>query len=239
VRAAGVRAAVRGDNQPRFEPTWLLEPVPLPEQRPEPRPGSRLTEPGKVPGFLYLFSGPKPATPTGLPFEMLDLGGEPSDRAAWYALFRLYLFDYRTDLTLPFLLLVDQRGLAHKVYPAIPEAGVLHADLKMLQDPNRLRRALPFPGRYYTPPHRNYFRLGAAFYWAGYPDQALIYLEEAVRSAPDNSKSQLAIGHIHLWAGAGAPGAGRQAEPRLRRRLDQPGEPGDSGGELRCRVARL
>jgi tetratricopeptide (TPR) repeat protein len=183
---------IAGDNRTYFEPAWLLEPVPLPEPR-------------KGQGFLCLFSVKKPLVPQGLPFQMVDLGAGFSDLSAWYALFRMYLFDYRVDLTLPLLLLVDERGMAHKVYEGIPEPGRLLDDLAMLQDKNRIRLALPFPGKYYATPHRNYFRLGAAFYWAGYPQQALIYLEEVVRSAPDNSKAHLAVGQIHLEAGRYEP----------------------------------
>jgi hypothetical protein len=114
---------------------------------------------------------------------MVDLGSGSSELSALYALYRMYLFDYRVDLTLPLLLLVDERGMAHKVYEGIPEPGRLRADLAMMQDKDRIRLALPFQGTYYAPPHRNYFRLGAAFYWAGYPRQALIYMEEALRNA--------------------------------------------------------
>ena len=136
-----------------------------------------------------------------MPFEIVDLAAAPPDRAACYALFRTYLFDYRAPMSLPLLFLVDERGFAHKVYPSVPEAGALKADLRALEDGNRLRHALPFPGKYYTAPHRNYFRLGAAFYWAGYPQEALIYLEEVIRSTPQNAKAVLAVGHIHLEAG--------------------------------------
>ena len=65
---------------------WLLEPVPLPEQR-------------KGPGFLCLVSGARPARPAGLPFEFIDLATEPPDVAACYGLFRKYLLDYRSALT--------------------------------------------------------------------------------------------------------------------------------------------
>jgi tetratricopeptide (TPR) repeat protein len=171
------------ENEPRFEATWLLEPVPLPERR-------------KGPGFLCLFSGNPPATPAGLPFEKLNLERGESDLAAWYALFRMYLFDYRAELSLPLLVLLDNLGRAQKLYPNIPSANVLKADLENLNHADRL--ALPFAGRYYTRPGRNYFRLGAAFYWAGYPDQALIYFDECIRNTPDNAKAHLAIGHIHL-----------------------------------------
>jgi len=186
------RAAVSGDNRPVSEPAWLLDPVPLPEPR-------------KGPGVLCLWSGTRPTAPVGVPFYAVDVASAPPDLAAWYALFRMYLFDYRADLALPLLLLIDERGLAHKIYPAIPDAAVLRADLMLMRDANRPRWALPFPGRYFTPPRRNYFRLGAAFYWAGYPEQALIYLDEVVRSAPDSGKAHLAIGHIHLEAGRFGP----------------------------------
>lgn len=182
--------APAADNKPRFDPTWLLEPVPLPERH-------------KGPGFVCLVSGasdgqvqPVP----GEPFEVINLDKENPDVAAGYALFRRYLFDYRTGLTLPLVILIDERSRAHKVYPGLPSAADLRRDLALIRDPDRIRLALPFPGRYYTPPQRNYFRLGAAFYWAGYPEQALVYLDEVVRLDPANGKTHLAIGNIHLEA---------------------------------------
>ena len=186
------QVAVTGENEPRFEPAWLLEPVPLPERSPASKPG---------PGFLCLVSGSGPVPPPGVQFEIVDLAAAAADRAALYALFRTYLFDYRAPMSLPLLFLVDERGFVHKVYPALPDAGTLRADLRALRSGNRLRQALPFPGQYHTQPHRNYFRLGAAFYWAGYPQEALIYLEEVIRAAPQNAKAVLAVGHIHLEAG--------------------------------------
>jgi len=186
------QSPVTGENQPRFEPAWLLDPVPLPERSPVPKRG---------PTFLWLVSGPGPAPPPGVQFEIVDLAAASPDRAACYALFRMYLFDYRASMSLPLLFLVDDRGFAHKVYPALPDVGILKADLRTLESGDRIRHALPFPGKYYAAPHRNYFRLGAAFYWAGYPQEALIYLEEVIRTAPQNAKAVLAVGHIHLEAG--------------------------------------
>src|SRR5205807_8459702 len=92
VNFAGSGPTLAGDNQPRLEHAWLLQPVPLPESR-------------KGPGFLCLFAGAKPAAPSGIPFEAVDLAGAPPDVAACYGLFRMYLFDYRVALTLPLLLL--------------------------------------------------------------------------------------------------------------------------------------
>ena len=51
--------------------------------------------------------------------------------------------------------------------------------------------ALPFPGTYYTRPRRSLYKHGVAFYWAGYPDQAVPYIEETIRRSPDNTITKL------------------------------------------------
>ena len=61
--------------------------------------------------------------------------------------------------------------------------------------------ALPFPGKYYLNPRRNYFKLGAAFYWAGYPERALPYLAETLRTRPENWKALQAMARIQLELG--------------------------------------
>jgi len=43
--------------------------------------------------------------------------------------------------------------------------------------------------------------LGAAFFWAGHPDQALPYLDEVVRRSPENERALMAIAQIQLDAG--------------------------------------
>ena len=174
------------DNQPRTHDTWLLEPVPLPDKR-------------KGPGLLYVGEGETPNL-TG-DVEVVDLRHAPEDVAAGYALFRRYLLDWRTALTLPLVLLIDDSHRVHKLYAAVPDAATLAADLKLMRQGDRQRLALPFAGDYFGRPRRNYFKLGAAFYWAGYPEQALPYLEEVVRQTPDNDKALNAIGQIHLDAG--------------------------------------
>ena len=136
----------------------------------------------------------------------------PAESLAGFALFRRYLFDWRSELEVPMWVLVDGHGMARKVYFADP-AGTATADRNLLAS-NRDRLALPFPGKYYSLPHRNTFRLGAAFYWAGYPEMALPYLEETVRRNPVNAKALLAIGQIHLEAGRF-----EQARPYLERSL--------------------
>jgi len=179
-------AAPAADNQPRTQDTWLLEPVPLPDKR-------------KGPGLLYIGDGGKPSISINL--ETVDLTHEKPEVAAAYSLFRRYLLDWRPPLVLPLLLLIDEAGLVHKLYATEPDTVTLAADLARMREPNRQALALPFPGDYVGTPRRNYFKLGAAFYWAGYPEQALPYLEEVVRQAPANDKALNAVGQIHLDAG--------------------------------------
>jgi Flp pilus assembly protein TadD len=180
------------DNRPPFEETWLVVPVPLPENR-------------RGPGFVLLTAGADAKLPAGMPSEVLNLSRESPDVASCYALFCRYLFDYRADLSLPMLVLIDEHSLVHKVYPAVPTERHLLKDLKLMRERDRMGLSLPFPGQYYSAPHRNNFRLGAAFFWAGYPEQALIYLNAVIREQPDNGKTHLAIGHIHLEAGRDGP----------------------------------
>jgi tetratricopeptide (TPR) repeat protein len=178
------------DNQPRTHDTWLLEPVPLPFKR-------------KGPGLLYIGDGGRPTLTADV--DVVDLTHESADVAAGYALFRRYLLDWRTALELPLVLLIDEASRVHKLYAVAPDAATLAADLTRMREGNRQANrqalALPFAGDYLSLPRRNYFKLGAAFYWAGYPEQALPYLEEVVRQSPANDKALNAIGQIHLDAG--------------------------------------
>ena len=179
-------AALVADNQPRTHDTWLLDPVPLPDRR-------------KGPGLLYIGEGESLGLSRDV--EVVDLRREPPDVAAGYALLRRHLLDWRTGMNLPLVFLIDDVNRVHKLYGVAPDAATLAADIKRMRDGDRQRLALPFPGDYLGVPRRNFFKLGAAFYWAGYPGQALPYLEEVVRRTPQNEKALNAIGQIHLDAG--------------------------------------
>ena len=126
--------------------------------------------------------------------QTIDLRREKDEVAACFALFRRYLFEYRAGLELPMGLLLDSAGRARKIYFRLPSEAMMKADLANIQ--NSARLALPFPGRYVNQPRRNYFKMGAAFYWAGYPERALPYLEETVLNRPDNWKAHLAIARV-------------------------------------------
>jgi tetratricopeptide (TPR) repeat protein len=175
---------VAGINRPEFREGWLLEGVPTPDRR-------------KGPGFLVLHAGARPVAHAGVPLEALDLSRD-ADLGAVYSLLHRYIFEYRSALDLPATLLIDEASRLRKVYAGVPDANTMRKDLRVLDG---APRALPFPGRYYATPHRNYFKLGAAFYWAGYSEHALPYLEEVVRTKPDNWKAFLAIGRIQQEAG--------------------------------------
>jgi tetratricopeptide (TPR) repeat protein len=86
------------------------------------------------------------------------------------------------------------------MYASIPSVKVASADAKLLEDPKRVPQAFPFAGMYHGKPARNYFKLGAAFYWAGYPDRALPYVEEELRRNPQNWKAWNAVARIHFEA---------------------------------------
>jgi tetratricopeptide (TPR) repeat protein len=178
-------SAVQGKNDPEFGDTWLLDPVPTPDRR--------------MAGFVVLYSDGRPKMPAGVPVELVDLKIEKEDTAAAYSLFRRYLFEYRRDLSLPLVLLVDGENRARKVYADIPSAAVMRGDLARINQSHAL--ALPFPGKYYRNPRRNYFKLGAAFYWAGYPERALPYLAETLRARPGNWKALQAMARIQMELG--------------------------------------
>lgn len=195
------RAAPRWlpDNEPCAAPLWLLEPVPLPF-------------PQTGPGFICLTDGRPVSRPPELPFEIVDLRKEGPDATACYALVRRYLYDWRPPLRVPLLFLIDTEGKVRKLYPEVPDSSVLSEDFRRLTRCDsaecRRQRALPFRGEYYRVPQRRYFQLGVAFYWAGYPEQALPYLTTALDRSPANFPTLLAVGQIHLELGR--PAAARR-----------------------------
>ena len=161
-----------GLNAPEFGDTWLLEPVPTPQKVPGP-------------GFVTLTAD--------------ELSKQKDDVAATWSLFHRYLFEYRSELELPLTILVDAAGRARKIYSNPPSEAIRRADLAKIAESGKL--ALPFTGRYIVPPRRNYFKLGVAYYWAGYADRALPYLQEELRNKPDNWNILFALGRIHLELG--------------------------------------
>ena len=122
-----------------------------------------------------------------------------------WAIFRRYLFDYRVDFKPPMFLLIGEDGKAWKIYAERPSAEEVHADMARIRPVGNNRpqlASLPYQGVYVMgAPGRDYFKLGAAFFWAGYPQYALPYLDEVARRAPENERALAAIAQIQLDAG--------------------------------------
>ncbi len=161
---------VRADNQLRLENTWFLEPVPLPE-------------PQKGPGLLTLTAS-----------EL----ARNTQRRERYEVFRRYLFDWRAKLTPPLSLLLNDDGEAVKIYAEVPSAEEVRADLALLAQGSVPSQA--FPGFSVGQPHRDFFKFGAAYLWAGYPQQALPYLQRVLARSPENLRVQVLVGQVHLEA---------------------------------------
>ena len=111
-----------------------------------------------------------------------------------WEIFRRYLFDWRTALTVPLALLLNDAGHAIKIYAKMPSEQQVQADL------TRRGNALPFAGSYVTQTHRDFFKFGGAYLWAGYPRQALPYLEKVLERSPENTRVIVLVGQIHLQA---------------------------------------
>lgn len=181
---------ITSDNSLVFEPTWLVDPLQLPEPAED--------------GFLLLVQGETPEFPADIPHQVVDLASGPAGRAAAFSIFRRYLFDYRTGLAPPIAFLVALKGKVFKVYPSIPEAAVARADLELVQGRGTHPPALPFDGQYHAAyPRRNHFRMGSAYMQAGHPAIASTYLREAATSenGRENFKVWLTLGQAELQVG--------------------------------------
>jgi Flp pilus assembly protein TadD len=121
------------------------------------------------------------------------------ERTDEYEIFRRYLFDWRTSLRTPFALLLNEAGEAVKVYAAVPSQQTVKDDLGLLQS-GAGALGLPFDGFYVKPPKRDFFKFGVAFLWAGFPDQALPYLEKVLQQTPDNARVLVLVGQLHFQA---------------------------------------
>ena len=102
------------------------------------------------------------------------------------SLLRRYLLEYRAEPRATIALLIDDQSRIRKL---------------CVQSRDATGAPLPFAGKYYRQPQRNYFKLGAAFYWAGMPDRALPYLKEELRRNSENWKALNAVARIELDRG--------------------------------------
>jgi len=147
---------------------------------------------------------PEPQTGPGL-FVLNDASLSESKREQ-YEILRRYLFDWRTPLKPPLAFLLNDAGHAVKIYGKVPSGDQVRADLGAMR--NHTRHAFPFQGAYVDPAHRDFFKFGAAFLWAGFYEQALPYLQAVLKRTPDNSRVLVLVGQIH-WEANRIEEAGR------------------------------
>lgn len=159
---------VEANNELRLEDTWFEDAIPLPEKQ-------------KGPGLFTLTAA--------------ELARDPQ-RAEQYQIFRRYLFDWRTKLVPPLSLLLNADGQAVKIYAAGPSAEQVRSDLETLSSGKIPSQT--FTGFYVKRPHRDFFKFGAAYLWAGFPDQALPYLERVLERSPNNARVQTVVGAMYL-----------------------------------------
>jgi tetratricopeptide (TPR) repeat protein len=171
---------VRGVNDLRFEDTWFLEPVPLPETRSDAK-------------LVVLLDGQPAPTYAA---KIIDFAKEAPDRRRIYEVFRRYLFDWRAPLVTPVAFLMNDSGHAVKVYAKLPSEQQVQADLAISRP-----SALPFSGNYVKQPRRDFFKFGAAFLWSGYSEQALPYLQKVLEQSPENPRVLVLVAQIHQQAG--------------------------------------
>ena len=127
------------------------------------------------------------------------LGSE--DIAAIYNILYRYLFDRHRDLELPTSLLIEANGRIVKVYqgPANPEH--VEYDFRHIPQtgPERLAKALPFPGVTDTIEFgRNYLSYGSVFFQRCYMDQAAASFQIAWRDDPTSAEAVYGLGSVYL-----------------------------------------
>ncbi len=121
--------------------------------------------------------------------------------AGIYNIVYRYLFDRRRDLAVPTSLLLDREGMIVKVYqgPIIPRRTL--EDVKSIGPvaADRLRRALPFPGRLYQGAfQRNDFTYGVALFQHGYLDQAEESFQQVIAVKPADPDAYYNLGTLNL-----------------------------------------
>lgn len=127
-----------------------------------------------------------------------------SETAGIYNIIYRYLFDRRRNLGIPTSFLVDPDGRIIRVYQGPVATSDFLDDLRSApaNQAERLRRALPFPGRFLLgTPQRNDFTYGAAMFQHGYLDQAEISFKEVLARKPDDPDAAYNLGTLSLRRG--------------------------------------
>ena len=137
------------------------------------------------------------------PLDFTILMGDPA-MLRTYSVLNKYLFGKNQDLRIPTTFLLDAKGRIVKLYRGPTQNSEVLSDLKQLgaRALPPLRRALPFPGKFYSsPPGRNYFQLGISFSEEGLMEPALIAFQEALKKSPKFAKAHYNLGTSYMRTG--------------------------------------
>ena len=153
-------------------------------------------------GFVVLHAGERPNIPAGVPAELIDLRIGEGRRGGHVFVVPAISFRIPQGSFAAAGFAGGRRKPGSQGLRRYPFGRRRCArDLARIGQSHAL--ALPFPGKYYLNPRRNYFKLGAAFYWAGYPDRALPYLAETVARAARKLESAAGDGAHSTGTGHG------------------------------------
>lgn len=136
------------------------------------------------------------ASEMGLKFPILLASDEV---AGIYNLVYRYVFDRRRNLGIPTSFLIDEEGSIVKVFQGPLNPEQLCGDSIPRTAIERVRKALPFPGKYYAGEfHRNNFTLGVAFSQHGFMDQAIASFQLVLRDYPNYAEAHYNLGTLYL-----------------------------------------
>jgi len=107
-----------------------------------------------------------------------------------YAILNRHVFMNRQDLLLPTAFLIDAAGRVVKAYRGSVDVSEILRDVPRIEASasERLARAVPFPGTFYSPPGlRNYLTYGRELLDQGLDAAALVAFERAAQASPSAS----------------------------------------------------
>jgi len=123
------------------------------------------------------------------------------DVIAIYTILYRYLFDRRRNLGVPTSFQIDTEGSIVKVYQGVVDHEDLQKSLGSVPRTaeERIKKALPFPGHFYSGEvRRNTFTYGVVYYEKGYLDQAVASFQQTLRDTPDYPEAHYNLGTLYL-----------------------------------------
>jgi Flp pilus assembly protein TadD len=125
------------------------------------------------------------------------------EAALGFAILYRHLFGNRQALEIPTTLLLDAEGRVVKVYRDRMDVSLIQEDASRIEAPphERLARALPFPGTFYSAPAgRSYVPYGRELLDQGLESQAVVAFELAARGNP-TAASLFRLGNLLVKTG--------------------------------------